>query len=176
MLRLQPCRRRRDGINWVTIGLLLHVVSICCTLIVIVLGGRQLTKQLGHCRRRKIRCIPALNDVQNRCSNCIRLKKECVFFPVDQQPQPEMKRHGSKAHSGTDKASRSSSPSQIPGQLSQLPEGQPGLPYPVSSMSARPESIGSQDKRERTESFSPDSNKGMLVLFSVLYAIKHLII
>lgn len=40
----------------------------------------------GHCRRRKIRCLLAQGDPQGRCSNCIRLKKECNFYPVDQQP------------------------------------------------------------------------------------------
>lgn len=38
---------------------------------------------LGHCRRRKIRCLLAPDDPQGRCSNCIRLKKECNFFPVE---------------------------------------------------------------------------------------------
>lgn len=37
----------------------------------------------GHCRRRKIRCALAEGDPQGRCSNCIRLKKECIFTPVD---------------------------------------------------------------------------------------------
>ncbi|KAM0722782.1 hypothetical protein Q7P37_002224 [Cladosporium fusiforme] len=39
----------------------------------------------AHCRRRKIRCLLAENDAHERCQNCIRLKKECVFYPVDQQ-------------------------------------------------------------------------------------------
>lgn len=39
-----------------------------------------------HCRRRKIRCLLAPDDTQGRCENCIRLKKECHFYPVDQQP------------------------------------------------------------------------------------------
>lgn len=39
----------------------------------------------GHCRRRKIRCLlPNPEDSHGRCANCIRLKKECNFFPVDQ--------------------------------------------------------------------------------------------
>ena len=44
-----------------------------------------------HCRRRKIRCLVATDDVQGRCENCIRLRKECQFFPVDQQPPVEKK-------------------------------------------------------------------------------------
>lgn len=46
----------------------------------------------GHCRRRKIRCIPAFEDSSGRCQNCIRLKKECHFFPVDQQTLPAARR------------------------------------------------------------------------------------
>jgi hypothetical protein len=46
----------------------------------------------GHCRRRKIRCIPAANDHEGRCQNCIRLKKDCQFFPVDQQGTPPTRR------------------------------------------------------------------------------------
>ena len=44
-----------------------------------------LTRGSAHCRRRKIRCLLAEGDSQDRCQNCIRLKKECVFYPVDQQ-------------------------------------------------------------------------------------------
>lgn len=44
-----------------------------------------------HCRRRKIRCLMAADDAQRRCENCIRLRKECQFFPVDQQPPVEKK-------------------------------------------------------------------------------------
>ena len=67
----------------------------------------------GHCRRRKIRCLLAPEDPTSRCLNCIRLKKECNFFPVDQQPQPDSNRPGSKL----DRASvetGSSSPSASP--------------------------------------------------------------
>jgi hypothetical protein len=46
----------------------------------------------GHCRRRKIRCqLPLPEDVQGRCTNCIRLKKECNFYPVDQSPSTDGK-------------------------------------------------------------------------------------
>ena len=56
---------------------------------------------LGHCRRRKIRCIPAYEDTTGTCQNCIRLKKDCHFFPVDQQiPMPGRRvRTGSKSES-----------------------------------------------------------------------------
>lgn len=40
----------------------------------------------GNCRKRKIRCQPVKDD--GRCSQCIRLKKDCQFYAVDQQPPP----------------------------------------------------------------------------------------
>ncbi|KAF2237889.1 hypothetical protein EV356DRAFT_509805 [Viridothelium virens] len=49
------------------------------------LGYQRTSVACGHCRRRKIRCLLAPDDPQGRCSNCIRLKKECNFYPVDQQ-------------------------------------------------------------------------------------------
>lgn len=114
---------------------------------------------LGHCRRRKIRCIPAPGDPQSRCSNCIRLKKECNFYPVDQQPAPEPRRRGSKVQSGTGRNSESSSPSNSSGQLPELP---PTLPYPHLSMPPIQDLGGPQMKKSRTESFSPE-NKGALI-------------
>ncbi|KAI9721312.1 MAG: hypothetical protein M1812_002474 [Candelaria pacifica] len=55
------------------------------------------------------------SDPQGRCTNCIRLKKECNFFPVDQQPQPDRRpRTESKAEgtSGDGSNSESSSPAR----------------------------------------------------------------
>lgn len=65
-----------------------------------------------HCRRRKIRCLLAPGDAQGRCENCIRLKKECNFYPVDQQPPVEKKsRSGSKVESVSSGPSSAPSPS-----------------------------------------------------------------
>lgn len=64
----------------------------------------------GHCRRRKIRCI-ASPDVPNRCVNCIRLKKECSFYPVDQQPGTDTRpKAPSRPTGGPNASSASSSP------------------------------------------------------------------
>ncbi|KAE8447449.1 hypothetical protein EG329_010722 [Mollisiaceae sp. DMI_Dod_QoI] len=95
------------------------------------LGYHRTSVACGHCRRRKIRCIPAPGDAQSRCSNCIRLKKECNFYPVDQAPPPDPRRRGSKTQSGPERTSESSSPSTGSGQL---PEMQPTLPYPPLNM------------------------------------------
>lgn len=50
------------------------------------LGYHRTSVACGHCRRRKIRCLVADNETTGRCANCIRLKKECNFYPVDQPP------------------------------------------------------------------------------------------
>lgn len=69
----------------------------------------------GHCRRRKIRCqLPLPEDAQGRCTNCIRLKKECNFYPVDQAPpvdsKPTHQARRDTAMSGAPSASSQSSP------------------------------------------------------------------
>ncbi|KAL8654912.1 MAG: hypothetical protein Q9210_001216 [Variospora velana] len=90
-----------------------------------------------HCRRRKIRCLLALDDPQNRCSNCIRLKKECCFFPVDQQPQMSQRpRTGSKAGSGDTSISSSSSPALAGGPL--IDHYSQFRPLPLSSQDYPP--------------------------------------
>ncbi|OQD75813.1 hypothetical protein PENDEC_c006G05403 [Penicillium decumbens] len=55
------------------------------------LGYHRTSVACVHCRRRKIRCLVAADDPQGRCENCIRLRKDCQFFPVDQQPPMEKK-------------------------------------------------------------------------------------
>ncbi|CAJ2513861.1 Uu.00g019800.m01.CDS01 [Anthostomella pinea] len=52
------------------------------------LGYHRTSIACGNCRKRKIRCQPRNGDIQNRCEQCIRLKKDCNFYPVDQQPPP----------------------------------------------------------------------------------------
>ncbi|KAI9804955.1 MAG: hypothetical protein M1833_006258 [Piccolia ochrophora] len=76
------------------------------------LGYHRTSVACGHCRRRKIRCLLAPDDPQGRCSNCIRLKKECNFFPVDQQPPTDRRpRTSSKPDRASGHGSDSSSPS-----------------------------------------------------------------
>ncbi|KAJ6101741.1 hypothetical protein N7499_001371 [Penicillium canescens] len=55
------------------------------------LGYHRTSVACVHCRRRKIRCLVAPDDAEGRCENCIRLRKDCQFFPVDQQPPIEKK-------------------------------------------------------------------------------------
>lgn len=62
------------------------------------LGYHRTAVACVHCRRRKIRCILAMDDPTTRCQNCIRLKKDCQFYPVDQQTAPGKRtRSSSKA-------------------------------------------------------------------------------
>ncbi|EMC94520.1 hypothetical protein BAUCODRAFT_149659 [Baudoinia panamericana UAMH 10762] len=53
------------------------------------LGYQRISIACAHCRRRKIRCLLAEGDPQRRCQNCIRLKKDCHFYPVEQQAAME---------------------------------------------------------------------------------------
>ncbi|KAB8072534.1 putative C6 finger domain protein [Aspergillus leporis] len=81
------------------------------------LGYHRTSVACVHCRRRKIRCLVAADDAQGRCENCIRLKKECQFFPVDQQPPIEKKsRPNSRLETAsTDPSTASSSPPAVNG-------------------------------------------------------------
>lgn len=91
---------------------------------------------LAHCRRRKIRCLVAPDDPQNRCQNCIRLKKECHFYPVDQQPTNERQRRPTVRGSsqGTSSpAPASAAPTDHPNQYPHPPMLM-GYPPPLTSM------------------------------------------
>ena len=115
-----------------------------------------------HCRRRKIRCLLAPDDAQNRCSNCIRLKKECNFFPVDQQPpverrpRAESKVDGRSADAST---SASSSPSVTAGHSAEQDQFSP---YPIMPLSAHPFS-GSMGPLGAT-TMSPPGSAGKLMI------------
>lgn len=90
------------------------------------LGYHRTSIACSHCRRRKIRCI-ASPDVQNRCVNCIRLKKECSFYPVDQQPGGESRSRGTvRQTAGSSVASSTSSPAVAGGSPREVPH--PSVP------------------------------------------------
>ena len=91
-------------------------------------------RYLGHCRKRKIRCLLAADDAQGRCSNCIRLKKECKFYAVDQQPPTERRpRSGSKTDTSSNELEtpHSLSPGRIGGQMVEQVENFRGPYGPV---------------------------------------------
>ncbi|PHH55717.1 putative transcriptional regulatory protein TBS1 [Ceratocystis fimbriata CBS 114723] len=70
------------------------------------LGYHRTSVACGHCRKRKIRCILA-TDSNGKCVNCIRLKKDCTFYPVDQAPPDSRGKQGTSSQSSA--SSRGSS-------------------------------------------------------------------
>ncbi|CAH0049534.1 unnamed protein product [Clonostachys solani] len=72
------------------------------------LGYHRTSVACNHCRRRKIRCIPSPSDFHGRCTNCIRLKKECSFIPTDQQASEQSRSYDPHSDGGI--ASNTSSP------------------------------------------------------------------
>ncbi|CAO2651060.1 Nn.00g093570.m01.CDS01 [Neocucurbitaria sp. VM-36] len=80
------------------------------------LGYHRTSVACGHCRRRKIRCLLAPDDPQSRCANCIRLKKECNFYPVEHNPEMQRSQAaGSKDTSpGQPATPGTSSPRHLP--------------------------------------------------------------
>ncbi|PYH89399.1 hypothetical protein BO71DRAFT_423021 [Aspergillus ellipticus CBS 707.79] len=98
------------------------------------LGYHRTSVACVHCRRRKIRCLVAADDTQGRCENCIRLRKECQFFPVDQQPPVEKKSRPSSRldTASTDPSTASSSPPNVSG-VDQAEAFFPYQPIPLGS-------------------------------------------
>lgn len=79
------------------------------------LGYHRTSIACSHCRHRKIRCIVS-PELPNRCISCIRLKKDCSFCPVDQQPPADSRGNTTGQGSGSSKAhSQSSSPAPASG-------------------------------------------------------------
>ena len=98
-----------------------HRTSVACgTFASMEIINRHSDSFPGHCRRRKIRCLLAPEDPQNRCANCIRLKKDCNFFPVDQQPQLERRPCTSPRDDTIASSSSDSSPALAGNQLPYL--------------------------------------------------------
>ncbi|KFY01677.1 hypothetical protein O988_02606 [Pseudogymnoascus sp. VKM F-3808] len=117
------------------------------------LGYHRTSVACGHCRRRKIRCILAPRDLQNRCANCIRLKKECNFHPVGKLPQPKSNgQRGKPSDSGLGSASSSASPTNQLGRTSNT------QPRPSYSNMAMPPHLGSSNiKRLKDDGFVPEN-------------------
>ena len=140
--RLWPCPWRRRGVtNWVIIEHRLLVVS---QLEKRIFWHLPADNEVGHCRKRKIRCLMAPEDPQGKCQNCIRLKKDCNFLPVeqhqesDQPPPSESKLDTLSSEAGT---SDSSSPSFTGNR------GLEHFDHPNPRLKHLPSSAGHQDVR-----------------------------
>lgn len=111
----------------------------------------------------------APEDAQGRCSNCIRLKKECNFFPVEQQPPSESSKHGAlKESRGSIGHSSSSSPSPSHPQRSSNHDHVTNFrQYPSGSMTSASQDFPSHhhDAGPRTASM-PSMSKPSLLLSS----------
>ncbi len=88
---------------------------------------------LGHCRRRKIRCVLAPGDLENRCENCIRLKKECNFYPVDAAPSMLDGRSPRGVNGGRGDAGSTSSGSPVTHMYGDANRGIPYMPMSMFS-------------------------------------------
>ena len=109
------------------------------------LQGKWLTVS-GLCRRRKIRCLLSSSDPQGRCSNCIRLKKKCNFYAVEQhKPQEQNLRRSNNYWTGVrDPARAASRSSSMNSSLHGYPIFDPQEQNMDVSTSPRPQSSHSQ--------------------------------
>lgn len=122
---MRPRPGRRSETSLATIEHQWRAVSLAQ---VAIFTKRKETDSAGHCRGRKIRCIPALSDVENRCQSCIRLKRECSFKPTDQQRGTESRSRTAQAHI-EQRSSQSSSPTPSNNDAQPPPQRQfPPLP------------------------------------------------
>ncbi|KAL4870488.1 hypothetical protein BDV12DRAFT_195426 [Aspergillus spectabilis] len=124
------------------------------------LGYHRTSVACVHCRRRKIRCLVATDDAQGRCENCIRLRKECQFFPVDQQPPIEKRsRPSSRIETiSTDPSTASSSPPTVTGESTEA--YYPYQPMPLSSGQEVTFNPGAYPGNRITQ-FAPDATAPM---------------
>ncbi|KXT18880.1 hypothetical protein AC579_3571 [Pseudocercospora musae] len=81
------------------------------------LGYQRISIACAHCRRRKIRCLLSEDESEQRCQNCIRLKKECVFYPVDQQAAIDARSETSTRSAAQPSAPSSAAVSTSPTQM-----------------------------------------------------------
>lgn len=119
---------------------------------------------IGHCRRRKIRCLLAPDDPQGRCSNCIRLKKECNFFPVEHNIDPQRPTGAVKDLStGTPTTPVASSPRHHPSHAGEkMSEFRP--PYHGGSAAAPNAPYGYSGEQDIDPHHTPTSNGGKTFL------------
>ena len=121
----------------------------------------------GHCRRRKIRCITSPNDTQGRCINCIRLKKDCSFFPVDQASIDDSRsKQTSKSSTAPKGSSATSSPATpISNPIEQPKKTKP--PFVPSSKRPGPIAVPKITEAEGVKGFSPQTKGSSIIIKSL---------
>ncbi|KAJ5213788.1 hypothetical protein N7449_000957 [Penicillium cf. viridicatum] len=127
------------------------------------LGYHRTSVACVHCRRRKIRCLVAPDDTEGRCENCIRLRKDCQFFPVDQQPPIEKKsRPNSRLETPSTERSNTTPVASSPTNLMADP-AETFYPYqamPMSTSSAQDMSTYNVGMVQANMSLTPDRPMG----------------
>ncbi|KAI8629449.1 hypothetical protein F5Y19DRAFT_475434 [Xylariaceae sp. FL1651] len=129
------------------------------------LGYARTNMACGNCRKRKIRCQPVKDD--GRCSQCIRLKKECQFFPVHEQPPVQLgARTGPGSLPKAMLASAATSPPIAPGHPSDVQAHQPFHKATMpASHDMRPPAIRS-DAYLHDPKLPPGASNGRLYSYS----------
>jgi hypothetical protein len=113
----------------------------------------------GHCRRRKIRCLLAPDDHQGRCSNCIRLKKECNFYPVEHNPDmPQSQAISSKSSSSVQPGTPVATSPRHALATSGEAMAEFRTPFHESAPSAQPSSYGYRGESEIDPHHAPTSS------------------
>jgi hypothetical protein len=113
---------------------------------------------LGHCRRRKIRCLLSQDDPQRRCSNCIRLKKECNFYPVEQTNPPDQRPQATPKVDAGVGAPSVSTPSPRASVTSASEHVEEYRPYGTMSSTSTGARFGMQSELEVDPSHTPHTN------------------
>lgn len=123
------------------------------------LGYHRTSVACGHCRRRKIRCLLAPDDRHGRCSNCIRLKKECNFYPVEHNPDmPPSQSVSSKSNSAVQPATPVSSSPRNPLSGSGDAMGDFRTPFSGPPSAAQPLTYGYPVELENDPHHAPSLN------------------
>ncbi|EMD64200.1 hypothetical protein GGP41_006638 [Bipolaris sorokiniana] len=123
------------------------------------LGYHRTSVACGHCRRRKIRCLLAPDDRHGRCSNCIRLKKECNFYPVEHNADmPQSQSISTKSNSAVQPATPVSTSPRHPLSASGDAMGDFRTPFSGPPSAAQPLSYGYPMELENDPHHAPGSN------------------
>ncbi|KAF1941951.1 hypothetical protein EJ02DRAFT_185427 [Clathrospora elynae] len=127
------------------------------------LGYHRTSVACGHCRRRKIRCLLAPDDSSGRCANCIRLKKDCNFYPVEHNPDmPQSQAVSSSSSSVVQPRTPTTTSPHHPPPTSDETLGEFRTPFSGHTSTGQPSGYGFQGVSENEPHNAPASS-GMSV-------------